>query len=245
MRTVMLSGRRLWWFVVAGVGTVMVVWSVVWLILADDGDVPAPLRGSTDVSITADRERDRVSRPDGGRSGDDLGSGRPSAPSSATPTVAGDRDATEGDATDGDTADQPEPVLPDGFERVQATVTAADGTTCELCLWLAATPDQRRRGLMYVTDLGPADGMAFVYPAPRTGSFWMKNTVLPLSIAFFGPTGDHLGSFDMEPCAVDPCQRYPTAPDFVVAVETVRSGLDELGIGPGSTIDVTDLPCPD
>jgi hypothetical protein len=31
----------------------------------------------------------------------------------------------------------------------------------------------------------------------------------------------------------------------VVAVETVRSGLDELGIGPGSTIDVTDLPCPD
>src|SRR5262245_22192687 len=45
-------------------------------------------------------------------------------------------------------------VVPEGFDQVAATVTAADGTVCELCLWLAATGEQRALGLMYVTDLG-------------------------------------------------------------------------------------------
>ena len=57
-------------------------------------------------------------------------------------------------------------VVPEGFERVAATVTAADGTVCELCLWLAATGEQRSQGLMFVTDLGGADGMAFRYESP-------------------------------------------------------------------------------
>ncbi len=97
---------------------------------------------------------------------------------------------------------------------------------------------------MNVTDLGNADGMAFVYPLPRTGNFWMKDTLLPLSIAFFGAGGDHLGEFDMDPCTADPCPRYRTARDFVIAVETHQGELPELGIGPGSSIELTDLPCP-
>ena len=43
-------------------------------------------------------------------------------------------------------------VVPEGFEQVAATITAADGTVCELCLWLAATGEQRSQGLMFVTD---------------------------------------------------------------------------------------------
>lgn len=135
-------------------------------------------------------------------------------------------------------------VTPTGFERVQATVTTVDGKVCELCLWLADDDGRRARGLMAVGDLGAGDGMAFVYPDPRTGSFWMKNTLLPLSIAFFGPDGAYLDAFDMEPCVADPCPTYPTPRDFLIAVETVQGGLGGLGMLPGSTIDLTDLPCP-
>lgn len=135
------------------------------------------------------------------------------------------------------------PVAPTGFELVQATVTTADGEVCELCLWMADSSRSRAQGLMGVTDLGDGDGMAFVYDAPHTGSFWMKNTLLPLSIAFFDADGAYLDGFDMEPCTADPCPLYPTAPEFLVAIETEQGGLGELGIGDGSRLDLTALPC--
>lgn len=135
-------------------------------------------------------------------------------------------------------------VVPTGYDRVQATVTAPDGSMCEVCLWLAEGAEQRSRGLMFVTDLGDADGMAFVYPTPHSGTFWMKNTVLPLSIAFFDPAGQYVGAFDMEPCIAEPCVLYRTPDDFLVAIEVVQGRLADLGIGPGSTVDLTDVPCP-
>ena len=134
-------------------------------------------------------------------------------------------------------------MVPEGFASIAAQVTEADGTVCDLCLWLADTDAQRQQGLMFVTDLGGADGMAFRYPSPRTGAFWMKNTVMPLSIGFYGADGAFLGAFDMEPCTADPCPTYPTAPDFLIAIETTQGNLANLGIGPGSTLTLTDLPC--
>ena len=133
--------------------------------------------------------------------------------------------------------------MPEGFESIAATATAADGTVCEMCLWLADDADLRARGLMFVTDLGGAQGMLFRYPGPTTGSFWMKNTVMPLSIAFFGADGQFLDSFDMQPCTADPCPSYPTPDDFVMAIEAPQGELGSLAIGPGSTLHVGDLPC--
>ncbi len=135
-------------------------------------------------------------------------------------------------------------VVPEGFERIAATVTTADGEVCELCLWLAASGDQRQRGLMFVTDLGDADGMAFRYESPHSGSFWMKNTLLPLSIGFYDADGEWLDAFDMDPCTADPCPTYPTPNGFLVAIETSQGNLAELGIEAGSTLALTDLPCP-
>ncbi len=155
----------------------------------------------------------------------------------AEPGDAATPDATVATATGTDV------VVPEGFERTQALVTAADGATCELCVWLADTASQRSRGLMFVTDLGAADAMAFVYPEPRTGTFWMKNTVLPLSIAFFAPDGAFLSSFDMEPCTEPQCPNYRTADDFLVAVEVPRGELGEFGLVVGSTLELLDLPC--
>jgi uncharacterized membrane protein (UPF0127 family) len=134
-------------------------------------------------------------------------------------------------------------VVPEGFERVAATVTAIDGTECELCLWLAETGDQRALGLMYVTDLGGPDGMIFRYDSPTTSAFWMKNTVMPLSIGFYDQGGAYLDAFDMAPCTGDPCPTYPTPANFTDAIEVPQGLLDELGIKPGSVLVVSDLPC--
>ncbi len=125
---------------------------------------------------------------------------------------------------------------PLGFGTIGAIVTAPSGETCELCLWLAADPDARARGLMGVTDLAGAEGMAFRYDEPRTTAFTMRNTLLPLSIAFFDADGRFLDAFDMEPCQEEPCPSYPTPTGFSVAVEVPAGALPELGIGPGATL---------
>lgn len=96
---------------------------------------------------------------------------------------------------------------------------------------------------MFVTDLGAADGMAFVYPEPTSTSYWMKNTLLPLSIAFFDADGRYLDGFDMEPCIADPCPTYPTPIGFSVAIEVAQGMAADLGLTPGSTLTLTDLPC--
>ena len=56
-------------------------------------------------------------------------------------------------------------------------------------VWVASTPDQRQRGLMFRTDLGPRQGMLFVFEDSSEHEFWMKNTPLPLSIAFLTVDG--------------------------------------------------------
>lgn len=128
-------------------------------------------------------------------------------------------------------------VVPEGFETIGITLRDAGGVTRELCLWLAATSEQRSRGLMEVTDLGGRDGMLFQYDAPVTGGFWMFQTVMPLSIAFFDDVGAFVSSTDMEPCPPETdCPTYPAEDAYVDAIEVPQGGLDELGIGPGSVI---------
>jgi uncharacterized membrane protein (UPF0127 family) len=134
-------------------------------------------------------------------------------------------------------------VLPEGFGLVAARVTEPDGSVCELCLWLADNGRDRSRGLMFVTDLGGADGMAFLYPEPRSGWFTMKNTVLPLSIAFFAPDGAYVEAFDMDPCVTAACTRHFTPEGFMIAVETLQGGLADIGMVPGSALELLDTAC--
>ena len=130
-------------------------------------------------------------------------------------------------------------MQPEGFDLAPVEVTLAGGEVCALCLWVAVTPAQRRRGLMGVTDLGPADGMVFVYDSPASGRFWMRGTPLPLSIAFFAADGSFVSAADMEPCLAGPagdCPRYSAAGPYVSAIEVPQGRLAELGIGPGSRL---------
>ena len=134
-------------------------------------------------------------------------------------------------------------MQPAGFTTVRATITDPDGEECEVCLWLADSPDERGRGLMGVTDLGDAVGMAFVFEAPTNGAFYMFQTPTPLSIAWFGVNGAWVGSAEMEPCIDQPaneCPLYSPGAAYDLAIESSPAELDELGLTDGSTVVLLD-----
>jgi uncharacterized protein len=138
-------------------------------------------------------------------------------------------------------------VAPAGFDTVAGLVTAADGTTCEVCLWAALTADQHARGLMGVTDLSGADGMVFRFGGETTSPFWMRDTPTPLSVAFFGADGMFVSAVDMTPCVDGPaaaCARYAAAGPYTDAVEVALGTLPGLLMTPGSRLEVLGRPCP-
>ena len=68
---------------------------------------------------------------------------------------------------------------------------------------LAATPEQREIGLMFRTSMPAGDGMLFVFERPSKQCFWMRNTLIPLSVAFIGDDGSVVNIDDMKPQTLD------------------------------------------
>jgi uncharacterized protein len=83
---------------------------------------------------------------------------------------------------------------------------------------LALTGDARARGLMS-RRRAPRDGMLFVFPEGTTGGFWMKNTLVPLTIVFFDATGARVRRLTMKPCREDPCPIYDPRRQYRFALE--------------------------
>ncbi|WCO67077.1 DUF192 domain-containing protein [Iamia majanohamensis] len=126
-----------------------------------------------------------------------------------------------------------------GFGEVQVRIVdGPDGEPIVLCVLLAETPEQRARGLMEVTDadLGGYDGMLFTFDSDRDGGFYMKDTVLPLSIAYLDEDGTTVDTRDMEPCPpeTETCPTYPPSGPYRAALEVPQGGLAPLGLEAGA-----------
>ena len=75
---------------------------------------------------------------------------------------------------------------------------------------VADTSPLRSQGLMHREGLRPDHGMVFVYPREAPRSFWMKNTLIPLSIAYIDASGRIVHMADMKPLDESPVpSRYP------------------------------------
>lgn len=185
-------------------------------------------------------------RPASGEAGGDdpggAGTVRPAGPSD--PVSPAELAAASGDAPAARGVDLDRPPgpaerrgLPDVGE-VAAQITAADGAVTGCCLLVAATDEQRQRGLMEVTDLGGYQGMVFVWDHDTQGGFWMRNTPTPLSIAWFDADGEFVSATDMAPCSATApdCPTYPPGGRYRFAVEVFQGDLDDLGVGPGSRL---------
>jgi uncharacterized membrane protein (UPF0127 family) len=115
---------------------------------------------------------------------------------------------------------------------------------------VAATQAQRERGLMARTSLPKDSGMIFLFPPGKpTGAFWMKDTLIPLSIAFMVATdATHyrvIAVMDMQPCKADPCTLYSPGVPYDAAVETSVDWYQRNGVLPGTLVQrPEDLPTP-
>ena len=102
---------------------------------------------------------------------------------------------------------------------------------------LADTPAARQTGLMYRTFMPTNTGMLFVFPEKAIHCFWMRNTKLPLTIAFIDDDGKIVNLSDMEPeTQNNHCPRGPVR----FALEMNQKWFAQRALGPGTVI--TGLP---
>ena len=94
---------------------------------------------------------------------------------------------------------------------------------------VADTPALRILGLMNVENLGTLDGMLFVYGEEQDVEHWMKDTIIPLDIAYFDAQGDLVSVTTMIPCFEgDDCPHYPAEGPSAYAVEVPVGAFDGL-----------------
>lgn len=103
------------------------------------------------------------------------------------------------------------------------------------------TPETRAKGLMGREHLAEGRGMLFVYPAPEQLNFWMKNTRIPLSIAFFDETKRLINMTDMDPPqAGQPLTIYRSEGPALYALEVPQGWFAKHKIKPGINFSFLD-----
>ena len=119
------------------------------------------------------------------------------------------------------------------------SAVAFDGSDAVLYVDVADTAPEQQKGLMGVEHLPEDEGMAFVFDEPSTTTFWMKDTIIPLSIAFVDAADRVIGVRDMEPCGADPCPTYGIDQPFVLAIEANLGWFDRAGIEIGDHAELS------
>lgn len=130
------------------------------------------------------------------------------------------------------------PTIPQRGLPAGTLTIRTDGPAVALSVEIAETETSRQIGLMGRAGLDPDAGMVFLAPDLRQSGFWMKNTRIPLSIAFWDAQGKIVDILDMEPCEGDACPLYiPQAP-CVGAVEANLGYFETNGISIGDTVEL-------
>lgn len=103
---------------------------------------------------------------------------------------------------------------------------------------IADSARERVRGLMGVLDLVGYVGMVFVWTEQVEVSFWMRDTPMPLSIAFIDSGGMLVSTADMEPCLdrTVTCQSYGAAGPYSTALEVPQGTLGDIGVETEATM---------
>ena len=119
--------------------------------------------------------------------------------------------------------------------RIILEIIPLDESSRRVCVEaeIAASVDERAEGLMWRKEVPDGSGMIFVYPRDERMSFWMKNTLVPLSIAFIDSRGVLREILDMKPQDLTPVKsggyrRY--------ALEVPQGWFAKNGIAAGSSL---------
>ena len=105
-----------------------------------------------------------------------------------------------------------------------------NGNSVHFSVELADTPETRAKGLMFREEMPRSAGMLFRYEAPQRATFWMKNTLLPLSAAFVADDGTIVNLVNMKPQTMDAhCSIQPVR----YVLEMNQGWFDKKGIKAG------------
>jgi uncharacterized membrane protein (UPF0127 family) len=117
------------------------------------------------------------------------------------------------------------------------TIDSSGGEKVEVQVEIADDTSEQARGLMYRTALAQDRGMLFVFSGEKQRSFWMKNTLIPLSIAYIDSEGRIVDIQDMKPLDDDPPHYVSTEPARY-ALEVNRGYFEERGVEVGDRAEL-------
>ena len=105
-----------------------------------------------------------------------------------------------------------------------------------LTVELATSPASRGCGLSHRNELPENQGMLFIFSDLRPRNFWMKDTFIPLSIAYLDDSGQIISIQDMVPLQTDP--HYPSSHPAAYALEVNQGWFSRHGIGVGDVVEM-------
>lgn len=122
------------------------------------------------------------------------------------------------------------PLLGQAAPLPKLTLAVGSGT---LDVEVAATQSQRGLGLMNRSSMLSSHGMLFVYPAPAYFCMWMKNTLIPLSVAFIDAQGRVINIADMAPQTET---NHCTQRNAMYALEVNQGWFAKHGVSTGTQL---------
>ena len=124
---------------------------------------------------------------------------------------------------------------PQKLQTAVLVIERADAGTVEIAAEIAVTDDERGRGLMHRKKLPDGEGMLFVFDRDQQLSFWMKNTLIPLSIAFISSDGRIVEIRDMQPFDLNTVR---SSRSVRYALEVPQGWFDRAGIRSGDRVKI-------
>lgn len=123
------------------------------------------------------------------------------------------------------------------FSKIKITLGSKD-----LTVELAETPDQHERGLMFREKMGTDEGMLFIFKNAETRFFWMKNTLIDLSIGYFDASGTLIDIQEMKSgkgvTSDTLLPSYPSSSPAKYALEMNKGWFDKNKVKIGTKLKV-------
>ena len=124
---------------------------------------------------------------------------------------------------------------PQKLKTAVLSIERAGLDSVEITAELAQTEAERTQGLMYRKNLPDGEGMLFIFDRDQQLSFWMKNTLIPLSIAFIASDGRIVDIKDMQPRDLNSVK---SSRSVRYALEVPQGWFSRAGIKPGDLVKI-------
>lgn len=129
----------------------------------------------------------------------------------------------------------PAATEPEASQLPVSTIVNSLGERIPVQVEIADTEAERQTGLSGRTTLAEDAGMLFIFDQEQPLSFWMKDTLIPLSIAYISAEGRIVDIQDMQPLDETP---HPSAEPALYALEVNQGFFAERGVAVGDTVEL-------